>query len=108
MSAEHQYMAKPTTNIEYIECKWVKHHSYDTIRQEYKFKYVQWTEWFQPWMPHYRKPKAKSSAHFGVTTVITIIWLFEQTAPIPVCVYTHTCSNVEKTHLVKHAIATCT
>ena len=40
-----------------------------------------------------------------VSTVMTTILLFEGSAPIPVCVYTYSSSNLEEAHLQKHSRA---
>jgi len=48
--------------------------------------------------------KAKSD-EFRVSTVTTTILLIERSAPIPVCLYTYSSSNLEEAHLQKHSTA---
>jgi len=69
-------------------------HSYKSIECHYWPTHLQWTDCPYPWMPQYGKPKVKSRDDFKVNTVMTTMLLFERSAPIPVCVYTNSSSNL--------------
>jgi len=56
----------------------------------------------------YREPMAKSRDELWVSTVTTTFLLFERSAPISVCVYTYSSSNLEEAHLRRHSTATYT
>jgi len=59
-------------------------------------------EWSYPWMPQYWKLEVKSRDDFWFGTVTTSFLPIEQSAPISVCMYTHSSSILEEAHLHKH------
>jgi hypothetical protein len=56
----------------------------------------------------YREPMVKSRDELQGSTVTTIFFLIERSAPISVCVYTYSSSNLEEAHLGGHSTATWT
>jgi len=81
-------------------------HEYGTrsIECDHQPKHPQWIEWSYPWMSQYWKPKAKLRDDLWVSTVTTGILPIKQSAPISVCLYTYSSSNLEA-HLQKHSMA---
>ena len=56
-------------------------------------------------MLQYRKPKAKSEMFYESEQLRLQSFYFERSAPIPVCVYAYSSSNLEDAHLQKHSTA---
>jgi len=56
--------------------------------------HLQWSDWPYHLIQQHRTPKAKARDNFWVSTLASTCLPFEWSAPIPVCVYTYSSSNL--------------
>jgi hypothetical protein len=82
-----------------------EYNSYESMERGHQSKQPTMDGVILPLNRQYREPKVMSRDDLRVSTVTTTFLLSERSAPISVCVYTYSSSNLEAAHLRRHSTA---